>query len=764
VGEAIIELSTLYPIPMYILNLMPLALLIGGSLSVLGWLINGVSRTPRVFYPIVGLTFFIFSTQLFSQIFDLSVPTAGVLSICFAILLKLAFQFKNGNHKDYKDLVPTLLPLFITISLITFFGFFFARDWGAGNFDFITALQDARFLEHNHSLATHFVGNLVPLNWSAGIGSRYDISFILSLVHFISPSTNYLLIGESTLIVVVGLGLLGLYGLLVELESIAKFDALMGAIAGTASSLSLLACHYQMFGQLTAIPVVYLCMHYLSTLTLSWRKAFVLAVAMISLFLLYPSILVLIVITIGLYSLLVFKQKGISFIKNSIKFFIGLSLGFVGILLVTYRTNPIWPLKMLLAYVTPEVQGGASNSQRGLFSQFISSIGPSQFLGLSRYPFASTWNFGYLVFVDLLAIALFSYIVVKCLKSNLPLKKIIGVFLIAAIVIASFATLKSAGYVDFKVATWINPLFWAVSIISAISLLRSSENQLKRKMPPLTLIFVTLLFNVASGYSYLSKFKSNTSFPQLITIQESKKFSSIEFSGNDNVAISAPTAEDSSWVAMSFPDTLQPRLRILGPQDQALGIASKTNCDINSDLKVIEETSLFFFNPSKVDIFPKITFTKNSAPLSEVLGWQTWRIKNIDAAVLPVSGLFPPTLNSQIGTNPVSGAGAIRWSSGHACFMIYSNRTTDLNVKVKLILGPDVPRNFSWVSNAKVDSSEFYKDGFLLLHLNVLKGWNPLTLRIPIGSLSLPKQSLLGSRADERLLVFAIGKIEIVAP
>jgi hypothetical protein len=713
--------------------------------------------------PAAGLAFYIFGTQLFSSVLNLSVPNSSILVCCISLSL-LLYNPGRRNLQISKFNISIILLYLVTVFTFSILAELAMKDFGLNNFDFIYATQDARFLQ-THSVMESTEGlNIIPSDWSAIAGSRYAISFLVSFLSFSLPSISILVLSQAVLL---SCFLIGFISLILFVRSVSQFNwklSVAVALIASFTSLNFLQINSQMFGQISAAPLVHLIFLFSVKPRKSIRDITGMSCAFYAIFLMYPAVTFPLILYIALIAFL-FRNEAL--FKLNKKYFIWGSIHLL-ILLGLYSGNPKWPFQSAFFWISPLASG--ASSQEGMASQFISAIGPGQFIGAIPYPFTS----GYSLWVLLLSCVSVSFLVIQLLlifRSKIYMNRIhLGVFLISFYIFAIYAILKGNTYGLLKVATWLQTLLFSISLIACIIAVRLVLKQFFRSFYPVvhiskfSLIFlvatlIVLSANFSTTWRYLETSDVNTSFPQSITKEQSLALHKLQLQPTNVYGIVAPTLEESIWISESFPSEFQKLFVQIGPQAQARDEITKRVCPDSNLLNQVRKANMFLLNRRIKDIVPGMKFEKE-IDLPSVGQFGLGSIKNLDQALLVSGGLFPPTFRWQVENFPFFESDLLRWSSGSACFIAYTKYPKQISLTFPYILGPDIPPRFQWKASGLLSQNdELSNFGEIQVRQNLNSGWNFIWVKaVPTQVIEVDKENWLFKRADSRELWFALGK------
>jgi hypothetical protein len=720
----------------------------------------------------MGFTSFFFITHLISQLLDVSVGMSG--KITFLLLFGI-FIVRFALHFPSKSLEKIgLIQIFLIFYAVYIIAQRFDRPLGTLNFDFLTAVQDGKFLVNHGVFESAVAYGTLPATWSAGIGSRYGISYLLSFLFDNFPSSNYLEIAQTTSLVCFSIGIITLARLLKSLLSVKISIAITYSSIASLSQLVLMQNHMQMYGQITALPVIYYLLFQILEKEKKKKDIFYILGTSITVFILYPPIgtpLIAFFIFLLLQNLIIRRQIAI---KKSI----WTAVTAIITLVLLYGPSLRWIIDTYsLVFSLSQKPPSAVNIQSSYFTQFSSVIGPSQFFGVVPYPYLGSWS---LLFVCLQIVLSSSLIfalfyVMNIYIINAKAKQVMITFVFSFGLFAAYAFYRNYPYVVLKIATWLAPLIWSLLLVIIGTHFQGTQHRARGvKFSVTTFRFVSvsvvvgLFLNITYSFNYMGSLKRNTSFPQAITFAEGNNirdlYLSNKVSDKKYTGIVTPSLEESMLVASNIPLANSDKLRSLGLQSMAYQTTSTENCNNTATLSGLNSITRFMFNPKIVDITPKF----KTSFLGAVLEENTWRIiptSSLESALIVTDGYFPPTFNTQIDSQPIPESKLLRWSSGIGCMAFYSNKKLQgLEFSIPILIGPDAPSNLRWESSGQEVKFSISPDknwiGKLVIRQNIESGWN--MIRIGVANIETAKNvsRLYNVRPDPRKLVFAAGEID----
>jgi len=740
---------------MIFLEFLPCAIAVFTALYLVGVLVCPERIKRGEIFPVVGLVCMIFGTAMFSNLFGFSIPIAAGTTFGTAVIFKI--MARGASPTWFKLDLSKYATGILAVAGACALAQTTSREFGVGNFDFMNAVQDGIYLTNRGALDSTITNHLLPLNWSAGIGSRYGISFIIGTILRFFPTLNPLLVSESILLVMFALGFLTLFSLLKTLTQRKNWIVTVASTIATISSMVIYQLDTQMFGQISVLPVVYL----LFLLVLEFRgdrlHAVLILVTFITIFVLYPAIC----LPVGL-SLLIVICNAVSKRGLNLNYLIYFILGAMVSTLLLFSSNLAWPFKMIKSFAAPQIKNSISNPQADLFPQMTSAIGPGQYFGVVAFPFSGRWNIFIvmwsLIWVVLIPILLF--LISKRIIESAFKRSVIYSFFAAFYVFAIYAYVSGNSYVVLKIGTWTAPLL--LSLFAFFSLDGFRDRRSIARATSL-LVFIFLLANLGLAISEIGHMRnrSSTSFPQLIALKDSNMVHGIPFERLSTLGILTPTAEEASWVAVNAPQKLKDKILSLGPQNQALAEAERFGCNEKDVLERATNVQNILFSTSTRDIVPTPEVLDSAPSLFKFGKWKIQNIKDFKSFIFVSSGLFPPTLNYQISRNPIANSQALRWSSGRTCLIAYSTNNAILKLRIPFLLGPDAGKSPHWksataqtltIENPNLNSSE------IILEQKVKPGWNAIQFEM-LNLRPVTISKFLNVRADARALRFALGNI-----
>lgn len=728
-------------------------------LYTIGLVLSNVRVAACGNYALLGSVYLIIGQSVLSNIFQLRITFSAAIFIVLTLITELCRQtiFKKKTNKQRINANGFFLGFgFILVNFLILM--VSKKIFGVANFDFFNAIQDGKFLQDNNSFDSYTNNQLLPLTWSAGIGSRYGISLILALFNAILPNISTLIIGQASLLLFSALGSTMLFKLASRIFQKGGKLIFLATLATNFSALVIYQINNQMIGQITALPVVYLILILILSYRDSYDTSVYIIISIFALYILYPSIILPVAMTILLFVLFRARKRDINFNSIIINF-----VTFIALYFLIYSSNAYWPFRMLMSFTLPQAGGANLNPQANLFPQLISLIGPGQFLGTIPIPYVGSWS------VIILALSGLSFIVVFFQVYSLRKENYIessGYHLycsmfIGFIIFALYSFIAGNSYVVLKIAIWIAPLL----ILNL--LLYASTPSIKvnpREVILKSIIGILLLCNFNVSYQEIVRMRDGkaTSFPQLILPNQVVPISKIVNDNPNHYGIYLPTAEEAAWIAVNLPASSKSTFTSLGAQNQALAEIEKANCNESQQGRVLSNIKSLIVKRDIIDITPQpIANSRDEKIIFHTKEWQIGDIKSFDSFITVYSGLFPPTLNSQISLNPIPFSSSLRWSSGMACFAFHSRENGLVSLRVPVLLGPDAGQESKIVSQTASNFTITKLDPLLQvinLEQPVSRGWNFISLQMPEAYES-PNPRFFRVRADSRKLRFAIGSI-----
>lgn len=615
------------------------------------------------------------------------------------------------------------------------------------NFDFFTAVQDGRFLVNHGSLQEQFSSSILPLTWSAGTGSRYDVSFLIAGVLRVFANINVIALAESFLIVFFAAGISSCVELLRTWTGTADRKIYLFGLIATLSSLLIFELNNQMFGQIAALPLVYLIYATLpNKQTLRIRDWAITIIASLTLFLIYTAIILPVGLGICIYLGLTIKKGSFRLAK-----ILSLTLLTSFLALLLFSSNLSWPIRMLQAYT-------ASNVIRArLFPQMVSLIGPGQFLGY--WPVSSTvlWSSWLVVSIILFSFSLIG-VFIFCIK-NLHWTNRNGVFslFLSYAFFLIYAYLTRNSYVLLKVAIWVGlPIF----LFSLYMIFMLVKNFKKVNLIAISILTIFVVANLNLSYSELNQLEKgrSTSFPNSVTISQLNGLNHLQLSQPNILGIVAPTGEQEALIAAGLKPIYSNRVVGLGAQSQVFTEGQRADCNFTQSLSVAKRTTQILIPSNFTDITPPVM--ENSGSHSTIAGFNIFNLSNVQNLMVVSSGLYPPTLNSQIGANPIPNSQALRWGTRRICLIDYAPLARQVKLSIPFLIGPDYPTNPKWRIGSGIleVSAAHFGISRLTASFNEKYGWNPIEIELTNYGTFSPSH-WFGVRADARSLDFAIGTI-----
>jgi hypothetical protein len=704
---------------------------------------------------LIGALYLVVGTSVFSNLLNVDTPAGTGISIALAFIAGLLKTRKVTRVKIEALQKSFLLGLFF---LLVNFGILVSTSsfFGVGNFDFFNAVQDGRYLEENSSLDSNTFNEVLPLEWSAGIGSRYGISLILAPLNVFLNESSTLVIGQAILILFSSLGFTMLYLLGIRFFSKRSRFVFIATLATNLSSLVIYQVNNQMFGQITALPVVY----FLLILALYMKDlkyfSFYFTFTIFGLYILYPSIIAPLGLSLVFFAMIKLKKKEIDWI-----YFLPM-IGFgVTLYILIYSSNFKWPIKMLLSFTLPQTNSSSVNPQADLFPQLTSLIGPGQFIGSIPIPYVGEWG-GLILLLSLLSflsIIYFFFVIKELAEIKSSEYQLLLSFGLGFLLFALYSFLIGNSYVVLKIGTWISPVLILAFIIHLGSVL-SSNRIVGLISKSMILAILICSFGISFQQVMRMKEKKSTSFPQLTQPYEVRSIEKYVETHESNYGLLFPTAEEAAWVAVDLMRRSENRYISLGAQNQALSEIEKPNCQAFPARNGLLAINKVIFRSDIIDITPSPEVVRNpSKSLFLNDDWVISELTNFDSILVPYSGMFPPTLNSQISGNPIPDSTSLRWSSGQACFAFYSGTEGKVSFRIPILLGPDAQSKDDFMSSTAVRLRiNHVNETFKILNLDqeVNSGWNMVDLRMEQAN-SSDRARFFKVRADGRELKFAIG-------
>ena len=728
------------------MDLLQLTIYTFGSLlflTLLGYAVSFGPLKKPLFFPIIGFSYLVFISSVISNLFSSSVSSAELFSVLIASPF-LVWKVYNREYFHFLKYCYTNLIALISICLLGLEKHFL----GVINFDFFTAVQDGRFLVNHGALQEKFSSAILPLTWSAGTGSRYDVSFLIAGFLRVFSNVNVIALAESFLIVFFAAGVASCVELLRTWTGMAERKIYVFGLIATFSSLLIFELNNQMFGQITALPLVYLIYATLPNKeTLLIRDWAITIVASLTLFLIYTSI----ILPVGLG---IFIYLGLSIKKNSFRLLriLSLTLMTVFLSLLLFSSNLTWPLKMLQAYT-------ASNVIRArLFPQMVSLIGPGQFLGF--WPVSSTvpwsgWLVGSIILFSILLIGIFIFYIFRLDWTNR--NGVFSLFLSYSFFLI-YAYVTGNSYVLLKVAIWVSlPIF----LFSLYMISRLVKNIKMLKLIGISILSMFVMANLNLSYSELNQLRNgrSTSFPNSVTISQLNALNHLQISQSNVLGIVAPTGEQEALIAAGLKLIYSNRVVGLGAQGQVFTEGQRSNCNFTQSLSAAKRTTHILLPSNFTDITPPVT--ENSVSHSTIPGFNIFSLSNVQNLMVVSSGLYPPTVNSQIDRNPIPDSQALRWGTHRICLLDYALTAQKVKLSIPFLLGPDYPTNPKWrigTGIVEVSAAQFGISR-LTASFNEKQGWNPIEIDL-INYRIFSAAHWYGVRADARSLDFAIGTIK----
>jgi len=726
-------------------------------LYTIGWILDFGNFKYQKNYFVLGLIYFIVGVSILSNLTGFSVSVSGKAFMFFTILVGL---LRLRNLKVFLpkfDLTNFGLGLFFVV-FNTVMLWAINKPFGVANFDFFNAVQDGRFLESHSSLESYTNNRVIPLTWSAGIGSRYGISLFLANMNNLFPNHSILIIGEACLVLFSAIGFFMLYKLGRTLYKKSRSQILVATLLANCSALSVYQINNQMFGQITALPIVYFILILLISQNQRSITRFQLSMSIIAIYILYPSIILPVGLAILLYTIYQLSKKELS-VRDSLSL-LGL-LGFLYILV--YSSSPLWPIRMLLSFTLPQASATQVNPQANLFPQITSLIGPGQFLGTIPIPFVERWGISValLSILSFISLLIFFFHTKKLNYVNSYSQPVLSIMMGSFLIFALYSYLINNSYVVLKIGTWIAPLIMFGFLMYIFN--QVSNREYSSRITTLILVFVVLSnFIVSSQQVFRAREGKATSFPQLVYPNDTSKLSDyIALHNRNKLGFVLPTAEEVAWVATNFPISYQKSVLSIGAQNQALAEIEKKNCNPSKVKTAFNKIDYMVLKKQLIDVTPQPVILNNLEIGFEDENWKVSKIDNVESALVVYSGLFPPTINSQIEENPIPRSTSLRWSSGRACFAFFSNSDGMAQFNIPILIGPDSGNSPKF----KLEDSSYFNvldqsDNLKNIEFvrNVSKGWNYYKLEM-IGEIQPQLPRFFNVRADSRKLAFAIGSI-----
>jgi hypothetical protein len=731
-------------------------------LNIIGMAFTSKMRAPLFFSPAVGFMLYILLTQFISGVTRISAGKIGIATL--AILAVIGCLFLIGHLSLVKNFAVCFLVQELILVIVLFISYLSRSQYGVGNFDMMVALQDGRFLTTNN---VHTNGpitqSVLPLVWNAEGGTRYGISYLVAAIHFVYPSLNLLIVGESLLLLFFAISIPSLYALLSSTTK--KKNAYIWISIGIAnlSSLIVLQIKSQMFGQITVIPLMYFSMWVLFQFKdqlSSVKLFFPLSLTLLAIFLIYLPIFVVVfgITSIILLFHLIQSRDHISLVK----FFVSVCSCF----LLMFLTSLEQLFIRFWDWIKPYTLSSKPMGPDFFFGQFSSFSAPSQILGITSFPFFGPWSSGFVVMNICLFLTIIA-IMRNFFKSDIFddtsfLKK----YLMIVLVFILIAWIANSPYTVLKLAIWHSQLFWSIAVLCVLSGAFSFFAH-KRHTGILfafsgVVIAVLISLNLTVSKGYISNIQNSGSFQQLISMENAKAFYNFKLPLRGFVGILQPSVEEAAWAGSSFPDASQHQLLAIGYQRTASKYFSVKSCDNGLPLKIAKKSSYLVYNRNSEDITPRIAL-KNNSQSKIVDDWYLTSTANVANLLVPASGFWPVTLQNQLGTNPIPESQNLRWSSGGGCFLFYSSTENDISLKGVGMVGPEFEPEASWLTNLdkfkfsrEAASNTFRFQGIL----KVTRGWNQIQIERSDTSLNrFTNSRFFGVRADARKLNFAIGTI-----
>jgi hypothetical protein len=732
------------------------------SLYTIGFVFSNTKVSVCGNYALLGSIYSVVGLSVISNISQLSIPTSSVVFVVVTLFTGVykRLVFKKNSYKQEMNIKGFCLGLiFILVNFVIIL--LSKKIFGVGNFDFFNAIQDGTYLQNNNSLDSYTNNQLMPLTWSAGIGSRYGISLLLALFNSIFPNISALIIGQASLVLFSSLGSVMLYILASKLFKKKKELIFIAVLATNFSALVIYQINNQMIGQITALPVAYLIL----ILVLSYKDSYslnvYLAISIFALYILYPSIILPVALTIILFML--FKIRRGEIAPNS---FVPFLMTIPVLYILIYSSNPLWPIRMLMSFTLPQAGGTTLNPQANLFPQLTSLIGPGQFLGTIPIPYVGSWSIAILLlsFLSCTAIIFQLYALKKESYIGPSEYQLISSFLFGFFAFALYSFIIGNSYVVLKVATWIAP-FIILNFLMYVP--TTNKNYVSIAIIPRALVVILLLCNFNISFQEITRMRNgkSTSFPQLILPSQAASISEYVDKNPDLYGIYSPTAEEATWIAINLPESLKSSYSSVGAQNQALAEIEKVSCTETQQRRALLNINKLIVKQDIIDITPRVKIRSKDEEVGfQTKDWLIGDIKSFDSFMTVYSGLFPPTLNSQMSINPIPLSSSLRWSSGRACFGFYSRVNGLVSVRFPILLGPDagIESKIESQSAAKLAITNVDPTLTIInLEQPVSIGWNFISLNMSeVSNLRLPR--FFQVRADARKLRFAIGSISFI--
>lgn len=725
----------------------------------------------RFFFPI-GIISLILSTSGLSNFLSLSVTTAGLYACS---LFGFILVFRCIRSHEFRDALKNLLlrDVGVITTVYLLLSFIIQKldfDYASQNFDAYYAIQDGEWLSTKSANSTSGFDwkndsqELLPLGWSSSTIDRYGVSYLFAISKVFPQMDTW----QGAQFLGLSLYLISFYTLyrllnVVLVQTMSRRVIKAAVLLAFFSPFAIMQFQYFMFGQLLAIPVLYLLSYKLSQ-TKSVRFQPLLILIPVFFFIAYPAMFFVSVLAIGIYNLLLIRISNKTFTTFVRENFLLFGLTFLGIMLSSGSVISASFDRFLIWTITnADTSREVSWSTLKIFSQFSSTLFGPLIMGLIPYPFRAEPGIFLLATLCLISVFMFFSTVKffsKVTDSNFNKYAVYSVHgtLFCLII---FAYIADKSYLVMKLTTWFYPLFMVIFLLMTWQFVISRRSLVKVRYSLTSVTFLITFSMIAStSVIYLERSTTWTNFPNIVKPSEYEAISALKSEIDNTLLISSPTIEESMWLAGRLGQNVGRNTFGLQEGGQALGVGMNDNCKLPKSLMNYDSKSLILFENYANDVTNGFKFTQAPRKVSDRFVVQSARYLKT-AEVLIGSGTFPPINLRKDKIGLLEGNRFARWSSNQICIGFFSDTTRLKVIEFEYVQGPDLQLKSKWAAfdylGNELQALEKANTVNVLFQPKV--GWNLIQIVQPNCFLrKIPNR--WSNRADDRSLCFLFGDIK----
>ena len=720
---------------------------------------------------VLGLVITILSVASFSSISLLDLRTTFIifLTITFIVFLLrvLKSDFRLEIYQYLKNFFSIQVLILIFFELLLHLSHL---DFATRNFDAYYANQDANFLvSHNSRQMYQENTEPLPLIWSASVKDRYGVSYLSALLKILGTGS----IWQNSQFVYLTLLLcfaITFYGCIGKLYDFSEWTKLFLSFIWILLPTSILQINYFMYGQVAAIPSLFLWAYLLSDRTRSFKsEIFLTSCFTLFGYFTYPPLFFVYLVINSLYFIIQFVRNGTRgpFILIN-RFFIPLIFQSISLYIFSGFSINIFVSRIIYWVNGNSVSNAVESSdlfhfQASVFAQYASKLFLPLTFGAIPYPVFKSFNLIFVSVLSLLVVLLF----VAHIKSfywasrNSPIHINFEIIFFVNFMLILYGFVVNDAYLIVKVSTWIISTFIVFTFMVYKSYIFSF---FKRGFPALKfrqVAFILSMILLASSFgftsiSYISKMKNWNSFSNVPSTKMYNAFGKFKFIGEDGIGIVAPTAEEAVWTASLLDQSAQRRTFSVAANALALPSGYSRSCQLNSFQKASSGMKYIVAKSYSNDILQEFVFSRPVLSLGGL--WNVGEVPSLQTARIVLGGgTFPPNIVSFGGDFNV-----IRWSSGHLCIGIYESKPSLRTISVPFRYGPDQFGNKAWSVrfDSEISAAPLVESNKLSFKLKIQKGWHTIDIVLP-SCYQASSQDRWNRRADDRRLCLMFGEIKI---